>query len=135
MLGPGVIEDTLAGVPLHMGVHEFYQVNTPAAELLYAKATGVCRAEAGRLFAGPLLRHGHDWAFDAAGLPRLVGVEVVPQAVEGAKPAARLGLAPEEADFRCMDAGAAAATQLAAEGARPDVIVVDPPRKGCETPP
>lgn len=38
VLGSGVIEDTLAGVPLRMGVHEFYQVNTPAAELLYAKA-------------------------------------------------------------------------------------------------
>jgi len=38
VLGPGVIEDTLAGVPLRMGVHEFYQVNTPAAETLYAKA-------------------------------------------------------------------------------------------------
>ena len=37
----------------------------------------------------------------------------------------------DRADFRCQDAGAAAA-QLAAEGARPDVIVVDPPRKGCD---
>ena len=36
VLGPGVIEDTLAGVPLRMGVHEFYQVNTPAAEALAA---------------------------------------------------------------------------------------------------
>ena len=63
---------------------------------------------------------------------RLVGVEVVPQAVEGAKEtAARLGLDADRADFRCQDAGAAAA-QLAAEGARPDVIVVDPPRKGCD---
>ena len=63
---------------------------------------------------------------------RLVGVEVVPQAVDGAKQtAARLGLDADRADFRCQDAGAAAA-QLAAEGARPDVIVVDPPRKGCD---
>ena len=54
------------------------------------------------------------------------------QAVDGAKQtAARLGLDADRADFRCQDAGAAAA-QLAAEGARPDVIVVDPPRKGCD---
>lgn len=52
--------------------------------------------------------------------------------MEGAKEtAARLGLDADRADFRCQDAGAAAA-QLAAEGARPDVIVVDPPRKGCD---
>ena len=52
--------------------------------------------------------------------------------MDGAKQtAARLGLDADRADFRCQDAGAAAA-QLAAEGARPDVIVVDPPRKGCD---
>jgi 23S rRNA (uracil1939-C5)-methyltransferase len=52
--------------------------------------------------------------------------------VEGAKTvAAHLGLPPEEADFYCMDAGEAA-TRLASESAHPDVIVVDPPRKGCD---
>ena len=45
VLGPGVIEDTLAGVPIQMGVHEFYQVNTPAAELLYAKAKEFARLQ------------------------------------------------------------------------------------------
>ena len=60
-------------------------------------------------------------------------MEIVPQAVDGAKAtAARLGLPLDRADFRCEDAGAAAA-RLAAEGTRPDVIVVDPPRKGCDT--
>src|SRR5699024_5683396 len=63
---------------------------------------------------------------------KLLGVEVVPQAVESAKAtAARLGLGADAADFLCMDAGQAAA-HLAAEGAKPDVIVVDPPRKGCD---
>ena len=37
----------------------------------------------------------------------------------------------EDARFLCSDAGEAAA-QLAAEGLRPDVIVLDPPRKGCD---
>ncbi|MGN0983516.1 MAG: 23S rRNA (uracil(1939)-C(5))-methyltransferase RlmD, partial [Gemmiger sp.] len=129
VLGSGTIEDTLAGVSLRMGVHEFYQVNTPAAEVLYAKA---------REFAG--LRPT-DFLLDLycgmgtiglSMLPdcgKLVGVEVVPQAVEAANStAARLGAA---AEFLCMDAGAAAA-RFAAEGQRPDVIVLDPPRKGCD---
>ena len=125
--GPGTIEDTLAGVPLHMGVHEFYQVNTPAAK---------ARAYAGLKPDDFLLDlYCGMGTIGLSMLPdcqRLVGVEVVPQAVEGAKEtAARLGLGAEKADFRCQDAGAAAA-QLAAEGARPDVIVVDPPRKGCD---
>ena len=132
VLGPGVIEDTLAGVPLQMGVHEFYQVNTPAAEVLYAKA---------REFAG--LRPG-DFLLDlycgmgTIGLSmkpdcdRLVGVEVVPQAVEeAAVTAARLGLPAGNAEFLCMDAGEAA-SRFAAQGQHPDVIVVDPPRKGCD---
>lgn len=114
--GPGCIADTLAGVPITMGVHEFYQVNTPAAEALYAKA---------REFAG--LRPG-DFLLDLycgmgtiglSMLPdcrKLLGVEVVPQAVESAKAtAARLGLGADAADFLCMDAGQAAA-HLAAEG-------------------
>ena len=132
VLGPGVIEDTLAGVPLQMGVHEFYQVNTPAAEVLYAKA---------REFAG--LRPG-DFLLDlycgmgTIGLSmkpdcdHLVGVEVVPQAVEeAAATAARLGLPAGNAEFLCMDAGEAA-SRFAAQGQHPDVIVVDPPRKGCD---
>ena len=132
VLGPGVIEDTLAGVPLQMGVHEFYQVNTPAAEVLYAKA---------REFAG--LRPG-DFLLDlycgmgTIGLSmkpdcdRLVGVEVVPQAVEeAAATAARLGLPAGNAEFLCMDAGEAA-SRFAAQGQHPDVVVVDPPRKGCD---
>ena len=35
------------------------------------QGAGVRRAEAGRFFAGPVLRHGHDWAFDAGGLQAL----------------------------------------------------------------
>lgn len=140
LLGPGTIEDTLAGVPLAMGVHEFYQINTPAAEVLYAQA----RAFAGLrptdflldLYCG-MGTIGLSMMLGGAGAnppacARLVGVEVVPQAVEEARQnAARLGFTPAQAAFFCMDAGEAAA-RFAAEGQRPDVIVLDPPRKGCD---
>ena len=43
-----------------------------------------------------------------------------------------MGFDNERARFLCADAGEAAA-QLAAEGLKPDVIVLDPPRKGCDT--
>ena len=132
VLGPGVIEDTLAGVPLRMGVHEFYQVNTPAAEVLYAKAREYAGLKPDDFLLDLYCGMGTIGLSMLADCKRLVGVEVVPQAVEGAKEtAARLGLDADRADFRCQDAGAAAA-QLAADGARPDVIVVDPPRKGCD---
>ena len=131
-LGPGYIEDTLSGVSLRMGVHEFYQVNTPAAEVLYAKAQEYAALKPDDFLLDLYCGMGTIGLSMLPDCRRLVGVEVVPQAVEGAKEtAARLGLAADKADFRCQDAGAAAA-QLAAEGARPDVIVVDPPRKGCD---
>ena len=132
VLGPGVIEDTLAGVPLRMGVHEFYQVNTPAAETLYAKAREYAGLKETDFLLDLYCGMGTIGLSMLPDCRRLVGVEVVPQAVDGAKQtAARLGLDDDRADFRCQDAGSAAA-QLAAEGARPDVIVVDPPRKGCD---
>ena len=132
VLGPGVIEDTLAGVPLRMGVHEFYQVNTPAAETLYTKAREYAGLKETDFLLDLYCGMGTIGLSMLPDCRRLVGVEVVPQAVDGAKQtAARLGLDADRADFRCQDAGAAAA-QLAAEGARPDVIVVDPPRKGCD---
>ena len=132
VLGNGYIEDTLAGVALQMGVHEFYQVNTPAAEVLYAKAREYAALKPEDFLLDLYCGMGTIGLSMLPDCRRLVGVEVVPQAVEGAKTtAARMGLGEDKAAFRCQDAGAAAA-QLAAEGAHPDVIVVDPPRKGCD---
>ena len=59
---------------------------------------------------------------------KVIGAEIVPQAIEDAKAnAQRNGVT--NADFFCGDAGAIA-KKLADEGVRPDVICVDPPRKG-----
>ena len=59
---------------------------------------------------------------------RVIGAEIVPEAIEDAKANARRnGL--ENARFLCADAGQAA-EMLAGQGIRPDVISVDPPRKG-----
>lgn len=131
VLGPGVIEDTLAGVPIRMGVHEFYQVNTPAAELLYRAAGAFAELRPEDFLLDLYCGMGTIGLSMKPHCRRLVGVEVVPQAVEGARAvAARMGLSRAQADFFCMDAGQAAA-RFAAEGQHPDVIVVDPPRKGC----
>ena len=60
---------------------------------------------------------------------KLIGVEVIPAAVENAKKnALKNGIS--NAEFICADAGKAA-EKLAQEGIRPDVVVIDPPRKGC----
>ena len=131
VLGPGFIEDTLAGVPLRMGVQEFYQVNTAAAEILYAKAREFAALRPGDFLLDLYCGMGSIGLSMAGDCARLLGVEVVPQAVEGAaETARRMGLSPQKAQFLCADAGQAAA-RLAEENQRPDVIIVDPPRKGC----
>lgn len=132
VLGPGFVQDTLAGVAIQMGVHEFYQVNTPAAEVLYAKAREFAALRPGDLLLDLYCGMGTIGLSMLPDCARLIGVEVVPQAVEGAnRTAARAGLPPEQAQFYCMEAGQAA-VRFAAEGLHPDVITVDPPRKGCD---
>lgn len=132
VMGPGVIEDTLAGVPLKMSVHEFYQVNTPAAEALYAKARDLAALRPEDLLLDLYCGMGTIGLSMKSDCRTLIGVEVVAPAVEEARQTARrLGLQEDQARFLCMDAGAAA-SQLAEEGLHPDVIVVDPPRKGCD---
>ena len=61
---------------------------------------------------------------------KLVGVEIIPQAIENAKHNARLN-SITNAEFICADA-AKAAQQLEKSGLMPTVIIVDPPRKGCD---
>lgn len=131
LLGPGYVEDTLAGVPIQMGVHEFYQVNTPAAEQLYAVARRFAGLRPGDRLLDVYCGMGTIGLSMYADCARLVGVEVVPQSVEAARQvAARMGA--DRAEFFCMDAGQAAG-QLARQAEfSPDVIVLDPPRKGCD---
>ena len=59
---------------------------------------------------------------------RVIGAEIVPEAVENARENARAN-GVENAEFFCGDAGAVA-EKLASERLRPEVVVVDPPRKG-----
>ena len=133
LCGPGFIEDTLCGVPVRLGPLSFYQVNTPGAEQLYGVAAAYADPAPGDLLLDLYCGMGTIGLSMAARCRALVGVEVVPEAIESAKAnAARMGEAiAAKSRFFCADAGEAAG-RLAAEGLAPDIIVVDPPRKGCD---
>ena len=62
---------------------------------------------------------------------KIIGVEIVPQAVENAKENAKSN-GIDNAEFICMDA-ANAAKMLKEQGRSPDVVLLDPPRKGCDS--
>ena len=133
LYGPGFIEDTLCGVPVRLGPLSFYQVNTPGAEQLYGVAAACAAPGPGDLLLDLYCGMGTIGLSMAERCRALVGVEVVPEAIESAKAnAARMGGSiAAKSRFFCADAGEAA-TRLAAEGLAPGIIVVDPPRKGCD---
>ncbi len=133
LYGPGFIEDTLRGVPVRLGSLSFYQVNTLAAEQLYSIAEEYAQLTPNDLLLDLYCGMGTIGLSMVDSCRELIGVEIVPEAIDSAKAnAARMGDAvAAKSRFFCADAGQAA-TQLAAEGLHPDVIILDPPRKGCD---
>lgn len=133
LYGPGCIEDTLCGVPVRLGPLSFYQVNTLAAERLYGVAAEYAQLEPDDVLLDLYCGMGTIGLSMADHCRELIGVEIIPEAIDSAKAnAARMGDAvAAKSRFFCADAGEAAA-RLAAEGLRPDVIMLDPPRKGCD---
>ena len=131
--GTGVIEDTLCGVPVRLGPLSFYQVNTLAAERLYGIAAEYAQLSPNDLLLDLYCGMGTIGLSMVDRCRELIGVEIVPEAIESAKAnAARMGAdIADRSRFFCADAGTAA-TRLAAEGLHPDVVMLDPPRKGCD---
>ena len=128
LYGPGYIEDTLCGLTFRLSPRSFYQVNHHQAQRLYEAAIAQAEITKDDLVLDLYCGVGTITLAMAGAAGKVMGVEVIPQAVEDAKDnAKRNGI--ENAEFFCGDAGQAA-LDLEAKGIRPDVIVVDPPRKG-----
>ena len=129
LFGNGYIEDELCGLRFRIGPRSFFQVNPAGAELLYRKAAEFAALTGEETLLDLYCGTGTIGLSMAAQAKRVIGVEVVPEAIENAKEnAARNGIT--NARFFCDDASGAVKTLLG-EGLRPDVVVLDPPRKGC----
>ena len=128
LYGPGYIEDTLCGLNFRLSPRSFYQVNHHQAQRLYEAAierAGITKDDTVLdLYCGV----GTITLAMAKAAGKVIGIEVIPQAVQDAKDNARRN-GIENAEFFCGDAGAAA-LELEAKGIKADVVVVDPPRKG-----
>ncbi len=123
------LEETLCGHTFRLSVPSFFQVNRAQTEVLYARALDFAALTGAETVVELYCGIGTISLTLAERAKRLIGVEVVPQAVADAKGnALRNGLA-DKTRFECGDAAGLAA-QLEREGVRPDVVVVDPPRKG-----
>ena len=128
LYGPGYIEDTLCGLQFRLSPRSFYQVNHAQAQRLYDAAIAQAQITKDDTVLDLYCGVGTITLAMAKAAGRVIGVEVVPQAVEDAKDnAKRNGI--ENAEFFCGDAGQAA-LELEKQGIKADVVVVDPPRKG-----
>ncbi len=131
LYGPGYIEDTLCGLQFRLSPRSFYQVNHHQAQRLYEAAIAQAGITGEDLVLDLYCGVGTITLAMAKAAGKVIGVEVVEQAVEDARDnAKRNGI--ENAEFFCGDAGKAA-LELQAKGICPDVVVVDPPRKGLNT--
>ena len=127
--GADYIMDELCGLRLRLSPHSFYQVNSAQAERLYKLAGELAGLKGKETVLDLYCGTGTIGLTMADRAVRVIGVETVSQAVEDARRNAEdNGIG--NARFLCGDAAQAAA-QLRAEGVRPDVVVIDPPRKGC----
>lgn len=128
LIGKPEISDQMCGVEVEISPKSFYQVNTKAAENLYRKAAEFANPHGKTILdlycgAGTI---GLSMAQEAA---KIVGAEIVSEAVENARKNALLS-GIDNAEFIAADAVEAAA-MFAKRGLSVDVIILDPPRKGC----
>lgn len=128
--GDDAIKDVFLGKELHIAPPAFYQVNKEQAERLYSLAFEYAQFTGRELLLDLYCGIGSIGLSAYSKVDRLIGVEVVAPAVESAKKNAFLNRA-ERAEFICADAKKAA-KDLAQRGLKPDVILVDPPRQGCD---
>jgi 23S rRNA (uracil1939-C5)-methyltransferase len=126
--GDDYIVDELCGLQFKLSPRSFYQINSAQAEKLYAKALDYAGLTGKETVLDLYCGTGTITLVMASRAARAIGAEIVEAAISDAREnAARNNIA--NAEFICADAGEAA-KMLQAGGTTPDVVVVDPPRKG-----
>ena len=128
--GKDYIEDSINGITFQISPLSFYQVNPVQTEKLYGKALDFAGLTGNEVVWDMYCGIGTISLIMATRAKKVYGVEIVPAAIENAKNNARInGL--DNAEFY-VGKSEEIAPELAEQGAVPDVIVVDPPRKGCD---
>jgi len=128
LFGRNYLMDTLCGLEFKLSMPSFYQVNRDQAEVLYGKALKFAGLTGNETVLDLYCGIGTITLCLAKAAKRVIGAEIVPPAIRDAKENA-LRNHVENAEFFCGDAADIAA-KLESDGLRPDVVTVDPPRKG-----
>jgi 23S rRNA (uracil1939-C5)-methyltransferase len=128
--GKDTIEDTIGNVRFEISARSFYQVNPLQTEVLYKQALDYAQVEGNERVIDAYCGIGSISLFLAQKAGHVMGVEIVPQAIEDAKRNAELNGFTNT----YFEAGPAEEVipRWYKEGKEADVLVVDPPRKGCD---
>lgn len=129
LFGSDTITDTMCGNKIKISPLSFYQINTEQAEKLYRKALEYANPSVDNVIVDLYCGAGTIGLSMAQHAKKIIGIEIVPDAVENAKQNA-LQNNITNAEFYCGDAGEVFG-ELRKNGCSPDIIIVDPPRKGC----
>ena len=128
--GEEYIYDTIGDVKFAISALSFYQINPKQTEVLYDKALEYADLSGGETVLDAYCGIGSISLFLAQKAKKVYGIEIIPQAVQDAKKNAKLnGL--DNTEF-IVGQAEKVLPELKADGLKPDVIVVDPPRKGCD---
>ncbi len=131
LYGPGYITDSIGDVKYRISPLSFYQVNPVQTEKLYGAALEYAGLTGGETVWDLYCGIGTISLFLAQKAKKVYGVEIVPQAIEDARENARLnGL--NNVEFFVGKAEEVLPEQYEKNHVYADVIVVDPPRKGCD---
>ena len=128
--GSKTICDILLGKRFEISPESFYQVNHSQCEKLYSKAIGYAALSGSETLVDLYCGAGTIGLSMADNAKQVIGIEIVPDAVENAKRNAEIN-GVKNAEFICADA-LSGAKQLQARGIKTDIVVLDPPRKGCD---
>lgn len=128
--GDAHLVDSLCGLNYRLSPLSFFQVNALQAERLYQRALEMAAPTSRDIVMDLYCGAGTISCLFARHSRQVVGIEIVPQAVEDARHNAALN-GIDNATFHCAPAETLV-PQLVAEGQRPDIVVLDPPRKGAE---
>ena len=129
--GPGYINDRIGEVKYRISPLSFYQVNPVQTKKLYETALEFAGLKGGETVWDLYCGIGTISLFLAQKAGKVYGVEIVPQAIDDARENARLNHM-ENVEFFVGKAEEVLPEQYEKNHIRADVIVVDPPRKGCD---
>lgn len=128
--GKGTMEDTLCGLRFSVSPLSFFQVNPAQTEKLYGLALEYAGLTGSETVVDAYCGAGTISLLLAQKAKKVIGIEIVPEAIQNANEnAVRNHI--ENAEFH-VGATEDLLPRLIADGLRPDVIVLDPPRKGCD---